>query len=162
MKWFRKNTYLTSDIIKTKGHSTITPDMIIEYLDLEKKLVRNRFHNNIQSYDNNNNNSNNQSNSNSNNNSIPNINKRMNSRIKQEATWIAVLIIKSLNNYLNSYAKDVSDQHLAYQFRSNFTEWTTKLDQAATKFNIPYTTSARTYYENINFKQYITAIYEAG
>ena len=151
LQWFLKNTFLPRDIIKIKGHLAITSDIIMKYFDLENRLVRDRFHNSHNNNNINNNNNNHQTN-----------NKRLNSRIKQEATWIATLIMISLNNYLNCYSKKVSENHLAYQFRSKFIDWTSKLDNAATKRNIIPCIPARIYYEKVNFIRYVSEIYEAG
>lgn len=86
-------------------------------------------------------------------------NRSKQQRIKFEAMWVAELILKTLENFLNSAAPDVTDKHLPYQIVSRYKEWTDKLDAYLIRHHILQTTAAE-YYQRFDFKGRASALYK--
>lgn len=86
-------------------------------------------------------------------------NRSKQQRIKFEAMWVAELILKTLETFLNSAAPDVTDKHLPYQIVSRYKEWTDKLDAYLIKHHILQTTAAA-FYQRFDFKGRASALYK--
>lgn len=86
-------------------------------------------------------------------------NRSKQQRIKFEAMWVAELILKTLENFLNSAAPDVTDKHLPYQIVARYREWTEKLDAYLIKHHI-LKTSAAMFYQRFDFKGRASALYK--
>ena len=78
-------------------------------------------------------------------------------RIRFEATWVAELILKTLDNFLNSASAEVVDKHLPYQITHKFKEWTDRLDHHVER---TVTIPAAKHYERYDFKGYAMALYQ--
>jgi len=80
-------------------------------------------------------------------------------RIKYEAIWVAELILKTLENFLNSAAPEITDKHLPYQITNRFKEWCDKMDLYLIKHHCLKIPAAE-FYGKFDFTNRAAALYK--
>ena len=140
-EWFRETYKGKSNTGKFDISSEIKVELVVEYLHMED-FVKNRLYKTL-------------------------LHKRVVlNRIRYEASFISNLILKTLNNYLNSSSTIITNDHIDYKLKnpnSYFEQWTTSMDKALASSNA-VSTPAHIYYsmDTFNVKEYATKLFLAA
>ena len=139
-QWF-KETYKEKNNKNKFDISEIKVETVVDYLRIEdfvkNRLYKSTIHNRV-----------------------------VNSRIRYEASFISNLILKTLNNYLNSNSKIITNDHIDYKLKQPshyFDQWTTSMDNSLFKSNAVSTPAHIHYSVNtFNVKEYATKLFLAA